>query len=157
MGKAYICKTENPSESNAVAGFSVNSVKQVLKARVISAPVETGAKSFDNKVLDPYELIVSGEVVIDDDGKYKKTLDTLRQMYANRSFSFYSASDGVNFYENLIMTECPIEREAQKYDLLQIEIKFVNAMLVQAKSAKSANGENSNTRNYGYVAGKVSA
>lgn len=156
MNNAYICKTGNISESNAVTGFSINSVKQVLKARVISAPVETGAKSFDNKVLDPYELIVSGEVVIDDDDKYRKTIDTLKQMYANRSFSFYSVSDGVNFYENLIMTECPIEREVQKYDLLQIELKFVNAMLVQAKSAKSANGENSNTRNYGYVTGKVS-
>lgn len=144
--------------SNPVEGFSVDKVRQVLKARVIAAPVETGQQSFDNKVLDPFDIIVEGCVVIDDEGKWKKTIQTLRQMYANRKFEFYSASDGVNYYDNLILTELPIERDVSRYDIVSIEAKFVQAMLVQAKEQKSSsNSEDSSTRNLGYCAGKVVA
>lgn len=144
--------------SNPVDGFSVDKVRQVLKARVIAAPVETGQQSFDNKVLDPFDIVVEGCVVIDDEGKWKKTIQTLRQMYANRKFEFYSASDGVNYYDNLILVELPIERDVSRYDVVSIEAKFVQAMLVQAKEQKSSsNSEDSSTRNLGYCAGKVVA
>lgn len=142
--------------SNPVEGFSVDKVRQVLKARVIAAPVETGQQSFDNKVLDPFDIIVEGCVVIDDEGKWKKTIQTLRQMYANRKFEFYSASDGVNYYDNLILTELPIERDVSRYDVVSIEAKFVQAMLVQAKEQSSpSNSEDSSTRNLGYCNGRA--
>jgi hypothetical protein len=144
--------------SSPVEGFSVDKVRQVLKARVIAAPVETGQQSFDNKVLDPFDIVVEGCVVIDDEGKWKKTIQTLRQMYANRKFEFYSASDGVNYYDNLILVELPIERDVSRYDIVSIEAKFVQAMLVQAKEqSSSSNSEDSSTRNLGYCAGKVVA
>lgn len=142
--------------SNPVEGFSVDKVRQVLKARVIAAPVETGQQSFDNKVLDPFDIIVEGCVVIDDEGKWKKTIQTLRQMYANRKFEFYSASDGVNYYDNLILTELPIERDVSRYDIVSIEAKFIQAMLVQAKEQSSpSNSEDSATRNLGYANGRA--
>jgi hypothetical protein len=152
MGLANIFKSEKAGGA-VVEGIYIDSVKQVMRARVLSAPVETGARSFDNKVLDPYEVIVTATIVIDDDQKYKKTMQTLREMMANRSFSFYSVTDGVNFYENLIMTECPIEREASKFDFITVEIKFTQAMLVQKNSTKSENPENSDTRKLGYCEG----
>ena len=154
MGLANIFKSEKAG-GEVVEGIHIDSVKQIMKARVLSAPVETGAQSFDNKVLDPYEVVVNATIVIDDDQKYKKTMQTLREMMANRSFSFYSVTDGVNFYERLIMTECPIEREASKFDFLNIEIKFIQAMLVQKNSTKSENPENSNTRSLGYCKGNT--
>lgn len=119
MGLANIFKSENAG-GEVVEGIYIDSVKQIMRARVISAPVETGARSFDNKVLDPYEVIVTATITIDDDQRYKKTIQTLREMMANRSYSFYSVTDGVNFYERLIMTECPIEREASKFDFITI-------------------------------------
>lgn len=152
MGLANIFKSENAG-GEVVEGIYIDSVKQIMRARVISAPVETGARSFDNKVLDPYEVIVTATITIDDDQRYKKTIQTLREMMANRSYSFYSVTDGVNFYERLIMTECPIEREASKFDFITIEIKFTQAMLVQKNSTKSENPENSDTRKLGYCEG----
>lgn len=152
MGLANIFKSETAGGA-VVEGIYIDSVKQIMRARVISAPVETGARSFDNKVLDPYEVVVTATIVIDDDQKYKKTMQTLREMMANRSYSFYSVTDGVNFYERLIMTECPIERDVSKFDFITIEIKFIQAMLVQKNSTKSENPENSDTRKLGYCEG----
>lgn len=140
--------------NSPVEGFSVDKVRQVLRARVISAPVETGQRSFDNKVLDPFDILVEGCVVIDDKGKWKKTIQTLRQMYANRKFEFYSASDGANYYDNLILTELPIERDVSRYDIVSIEIKFVQAMLVQIDEfGEPSNSEDSSTRSLGYCIG----
>lgn len=152
MGKAYLSKSETP-DGNGIEGFSVDTVKQIMKARVNGSPIETGQTSYDNKVLDPFDLIISGTIVIDDDGKWKKTIRTLKEMFANRNFSFYSASDGFNFYEKLIMIECPIERDVSKYDLFSLDIKLTQAMLVQASSKKPSNSEDSDTRALGYVAG----
>lgn len=79
-------------------------------------------------------------------------------MYANRDFKFYSVSDGKNYYDNLILTELPIERDCSRYDIVSIEIKFVQAMLVQAKDkATPSNSEDSATRNLGYANGKAVA
>lgn len=151
---AYVFSSNK--SSNPIKGFSVDKVRQVLKARVIAAPVETGQQSFDNKVLDPYDVIVEGCVVIDDEGQWKKTIDTLEKMYANRDFEFYSVSDGVNYYENLILTELPIERDCSRYDIISIEMKFVQAMLVQKQEQKKpANSEDSSTRNLGYANGRA--
>lgn len=151
MGYACICKSRSVSGGDTVDGISIESVKPIYKARVIGAPVETGQTSFDNKVIDPYEVIVTGTIEIDADGYWRKTVSELKEMFQNRDFSFYSVSDGVNYYEDLIMTELPFTRDVEKFDWYTFDIKFTQAMLVQSSQSKARNAENSDTRNLGYT------
>lgn len=136
-------------------GFSVDSVRCMQKARVIGAPIETGQVSFDQKVIDPYDLVVKGTIVMAEE-KSHEALEELDKMIANRDYEFYSVSDGASGYDNLTLVKFPNLREAEKFDWYQIELVFTHMMLVQKDSllSKSANTENSDFRNIGYSGGK---
>lgn len=136
-------------------GFSVDSVQCMRKARVIGAPIETGQVSFDQKVIDPYDLVVKGTIVMAEE-KSHEALEELNKMIANRDYEFYSVSDGASGYSDLTLVRFPNLREAEKFDWYQIELAFTHMMLVQKDSllSKSANAENSGFRNIGYSGGK---
>ena len=136
-------------------GFAVDSVRCIQKARVIGAPIETGQVSFDNKVIDPYDLVVRGTIVMAEE-ESDNAIEELDKMIANRDYEFYSVSDGASGYDNLTLVKFPNLREAEKFDWYQIELVFTHVMLVQKDSllSKSANSENSDFRNIGYSGGK---
>ena len=138
-----------------VLGFKVDSVQAVKKARVIAAPVETGEMTFDNKVIDPYDLVVKGTIVID--GDHKQAISDIDRMINNRDFSFYSVYDGAQGYKDLCLTKYPSLRDAAKYDWISCELVFSHVMLVQKDSmlSKSSNPENGNFRDIGYSGGSV--
>lgn len=136
-------------------GFSVDSVRCMQKARVIGAPIETGQVSFDQKVIDPYDLVVKGTIVMAEEAS-DNAIEELDKMIANRDYEFYSVTDGASGYDNLTLVRFPNLREAEKFDWYQIELVFTHMMLVQKDSllSKSANAENSDFRNIGYSGGK---
>lgn len=136
-------------------GFSVESVRCMKKARVIGAPIETGQVSFDQKVIDPYDLVVRGTIVMAEE-KSHEAIEELDKMIENRDYEFYSVSDGVSGYSDLTLVKFPNLREAEKFDWYQIELVFTQMMLVQKDSllSKSSNAENSDFRNIGYSGGK---
>ena len=137
-------------------GFSVDSVQCIRKTRVIGAPIETGQVSFDQKVIDPYDLIVKGTIVMAEESS-GNAMEELEKMIANRDYEFYSVSDGAKGYSDLTLVKFPNLREAEKFDWYQIELVFTHVMLVQKDSllSKSANSENSDFRNIGYSGGKT--
>lgn len=143
------------SFGSELTGFSVDSVQCVRKARMIGAPVESGQISFDNKVIDPYDVVVKGTITMDSLDA-ASAINELQRMIDNRDFQFYSVDDGMNGYDNLSLVKFPNLREAEKYDWIQVELGFTHVMLVQEDSlvSESSNSENSNFRNIGYSGGK---
>lgn len=150
MSKAFVCLKPNVSSSAELKGFNVERVVNTLSAKVMGAPLENGQISFDNKVTQPYEVVVYGTIVIDDNWQYEDTLEKIDEMLTNKDFKFYSVTDGASFYENLTLVECPIERDVSRYDWISVQMKFSHVMLVQGGERKAFNSDNSKTVNTGY-------
>ncbi len=135
-----------------VTGFLVDSVKCIRKAKVIGAPIETGQTSFDNKVIEPYDVVVKGTITID--GSHRATVKILDDMIATRDFEFFSATDGYNGYRDLALVQFPHERNFEKYDWIQCELVFTHMMMVQRDGGGSSrNSSNSDFRDTGFSGG----
>ena len=140
--------------SNELTGFLVDSMKGVRKAKVIGAPIETGQTSFDNKVVEPYDLIVKGTIVIDSATSAQSTIKALNRMIETRDFEFFSATDGYNGYRDLTLVQFPHERNFEKYDLIQCELVFSHMMMIQRDGGGSPrNEDNTDMRDPGYTGG----
>ena len=85
-----------------ITGLKVTNVKFIPSSRIISAPVESGVESFDNKVIEPAKVVVTGSVMMGTEGA-SAAISTIKQMLANRKFEFYSVSNGEDCYDNLIL------------------------------------------------------
>lgn len=136
-----------------LVGLKSMSVKIIPSSKIIGAPVETGVTSFDNKVIEPTKVVVKGIVTMGDDMS-THAMNSINQMMDNRDFSFYSASDGQNCIGNLIMESASSTRDSSRYDFIEYELIFKEALLVQGSPESS--GENSDFQNNGYSAGVVS-
>lgn len=135
-----------------VTGFLVDSVKCIRKAKVIGAPIETGQTSFDNKVIEPYDVVVKGTITID--GSHRATVKILDDMIATRDFEFFSVTDGHNGYSDLSLVQFPHERNFEKYDLIQCELVFSHVMMIQRDGGGSPrNEDNTDMRDPGYTGG----
>lgn len=135
-----------------VTGFLVDSVKCIRKAKVIGAPIETGQTSFDNKVIEPYDVVVKGTITID--GSHRATVKILDDMIATRDFEFFSVTDGHNGYSDLSLVQFPHERNFEKYDLIQCELVFSHMMMIQRDGGGSPrNEDNADMRDPGYTGG----
>lgn len=151
MGRAAVY-TDNDFGSELV-GLKSMSVKIIPSSKIIGAPVETGVTSFDNKVLEPTKVVVKGIVTIGDPTSMH-AMNSIDQMADNRDFSFYSATDGQNCVNNLILESAPSTRDSNRFDFIEYELIFKEALLVQGSPESS--GENSDFQNNGYSAGVVS-
>lgn len=140
-----------------VLGFNIFSVERRRISRVIGAPIETGQMSFDNKVIDPFKVIVIGKIVgYDQDAVTAKTW--IEEMYQNREFEFYSVSDGENTYSDLILESVIEKKHVEAVDFLEVELTYTQAMLIQStelngKNPSTSNDENSDFRSTGYQKG----
>lgn len=146
-----VYEDDGTNPSNLLSGLKSLTIQANKRARVIAAPVETGHMSFDNKIIDPLQVVVKGIIVIDPESfETTNTIDTLNEMLESRKFKFYSAYDGTEYYPHLILQEFPRIRDVNQIDFLQVTLTFVQAMLVQKQAEPTAsNSENSNIRNTG--------
>lgn len=135
-------------------------------SNVISAPIESGQKSLDNKVKNPVEVKVTGIVELISAEDYSNfAVSRINEMYANRKFEFYSVQTDDDAFKNLILKDCPYTVDADRPDFKVYELTFVEAMLVQEVSYTPANRQNTNTnaggakqpspRNYGSGSGSI--
>lgn len=134
-----------------IDGFSSLKIEIKRDSKVIGAPLESGQTSLDNKVREPTQVIATGIVHIDSEGKYRQTLSKLLKIYNSRDFKFCSATDGINSASNLILKTYPTTRSVDKYDWISLELVFVEAMNVQRSGGSPASSDNSDFRNIGYV------
>jgi len=130
--------------------FKVLDIKVNPDSDLISAPVETGTESFDNKVIKPNHIIITGIIHVygeNADHDIKK----LYQMFLNRKFKFYSVATKEACYENLMLKSCPHTESKDKPDWLVYELDFREALLVQGHSKEVDNSDNSDNRSCGFA------
>lgn len=142
----YVCSDNEGI--NLIKGFSVTNISVRRKASVISAPIESGQESFDNKVIHPIEIVVTGSVSAEDDDGAESIL---AEMYASRDFKFYSVIEEDVLHMNLILKEMPYDRTTKAPDLRIYNLLFVEAMLIQENTYTPANPQNRDTVKSGRI------
>lgn len=130
----------------------------VRKTRMAMAPIETGTKSIDNKVLDPIVIKVVGKVgrigetdklLFDTDSTYRY----INSMVDNKSSPFYSVSTTDGFYNNLTMSGARLIGESKEIDQTEVELEFTELLLIQGETAKPRDKGNNSRSRSGYMAG----
>ena len=149
MNKVAIYAGEN--FTNEVTGFSPFECTVTLPSRVIKAPVEGGAMSFDNKVRDPITIKIVGKINLQNDDA-DKAVRTIKDMYNNRNFSFYSVSTKDSFYGKMILQTVVDRTSQEEFDIVTYELEFVEAMIVQGAAKKSLDVANDEPYVTGYKA-----
>lgn len=149
MNKVAIYAGE--SFTNEVVGFNPFECAVTLPSRVIKAPVEGGAMSFDNKVRDPIAIKIVGKIDLSSDDA-DKAVRTIKDMYHNRDFSFYSVSTKDSLFDKMILQTAVDKTSQEEFDLVIYELEFVEAMIVQGSSKKTLDPANSNESATGYRA-----
>ncbi len=103
----------------------VQSCDVTCRANLISHPVESGAKVFDNKVREPRTITIRALVSAID----QETIHALYMIWMNRSFSFYKITTRAGTYENFCCEECSHKEDAEKLNSLQYTIRFREIMM----------------------------
>ena len=149
MNKVAIYAGENFTYE--VTGFSPFECTAILPSRVIKAPVEGGSMSFDNKVRDPITIKIVGKINLQSDDA-DKTVRTIKDMYHNRDFSFYSVSTKDSFFGKMILQTAVDKTSQEEFDLAIYELEFVEAMIVQGAAKKALDAANEEPYVTGYKA-----
>lgn len=135
-----------------INGFYVDHVETRRKARVLGAPIETGFVTFDDKVIDPSEVVVTGRINTLEEN-YKITMNTLSEMLEARNFSdcrFMIMVDDV-VQSNLILMDWKNVADKDNPDILNSTLTYVEAMLVQSSGSSPNDPSHGPTQNTGRV------
>lgn len=119
-----------------VVSFSAVRCQATLGSRVIKAPIEGGAQSFDNKVRDPIEVKIVGKINLLEE-RAQRDIATIVDMYRNRDFKFYSVTTKDNAFDRMILRSAVDKTDDKEFDLVTYELEFVEAMIVQGSSRSS--------------------
>lgn len=137
-------------DGSLVDGFSPTSCHVLRQSRVIKAPVEKGTQSFDNKVIDPRIIKITGYVDMTSE-KASITTSKIERMFQNRDFSFYGVSAKEGYFDNMILEKCNSTDHQEKFDLVEYDMEFVEAMLIQGSETGKRDSSNRNFQNSGYT------
>lgn len=132
-----------------LAGFKITRIEPSPTARMAGAPVETGFQTNDTKIIDPMTISVTGLVK---SSGYKHIYKELKEMFNNRRFEFYSVISKVDYYTNLCLLEIPHKEDAERYDVIEMTLKFQKVMMDKEQKT-AADASNSDTASVGLVAG----
>lgn len=152
MNNVYVYR-ENDNTYGQLEGLKVFEVVVKKPSRVISAPVETGVMSFDNKVIDPVEITVTGEIhLVENEADSRDALDNLNAMQKSRKFAFYCVTTKEEAHKNLILENLITKNSTNRIDVVSCTINFKEALLIQSSSSKTPeNDDYSNQSNNGVL------
>lgn len=133
------------------AGFSINDVEVHRTSNAIKSPVERGHYVFDNKVLMPIEVTVN--VLVKED-EWDYVWSELERMYNNRSYEFYTVYTKGEIIGNLMLLELPRKEQPDKWDAVELTLKFVQVMIAKeerkyASITKPSKASDTSTQNTG--------
>lgn len=132
-----------------MSGFKVMHIDAQPIAKMTGAPVETGFMFNDNKVIEPIIVAVTGNVKAAD---FKKVYGEVKKMFLNRKFEFYCVSSKTEFFKNLCLIEMPHKEEPDKYDVIEMTLKFQQVQMDDEQSQPD-DESNQDTQSVGLVAG----
>ena len=114
----YLCSDENGNVT--VDGFHCTKIKVRKYANAIKAPVETGQMSFDNKVIMPNEIQLTGYVDAISSIDAMKTEQILAEMIA----SYFAKGREIIVHGE--MNNNPYEKDGVKVSWWQIKVNGVD-------------------------------
>lgn len=130
-------------------GFKIVDLDFSPTAKMCGAPIETGYMFNDNKVIEPPILNVKGIIKSND---YKSVYEQIKKMYLNRRFEFYRVFSKMGYMDNLCLLEMPHKEDAEKYDAVEMTLKFQQVMMDE-QSGKPGSDSDSDTKAIGLVVG----
>ena len=132
-----------------IAEFKPIECEVSLQSRVSDAPIESGRKSLDNKVLDPIVIKMIGKVnAFLDDGI--KAVAQIKKMYADREYNFYSVTCKDGAFNNLILQNAPHKETSDSFDVVIYTLEFKEALIVQGSTKSTKDPSNNNYNSSGY-------
>lgn len=136
--------------SKEIVGFNIMSIKVRSPSRVTQAPIESGETSTDYKVRMPTQISVTGFVNCHDVSG-ESALRDLDGMLATREYKFFSVATKGGLYNNLVLQDCPHDEDPDHVEVVQFHLEFIEARIVQGAMDGTASGDNSSTKNRGYI------
>lgn len=139
---------------------SLATIKETNNSRLIGAPVESGKTEFDNKVIMPLSVEITGTVTVvnltaengeNEQRDYHSILIALYRMFNDRSYNTYTIVAKHSIMRNMICENLEIVNTSEKYDVVDVNITFKELMISKAayKETKPAREDDLPTKDSG--------
>jgi len=113
-----------------------------------SAPCEMGTKFFDNKVLLPQEITISGLIKNDDEGYADQVIEQLNKMRDSRKPEFYCVSTKKETFKNLVCIGFDCKNDKEHFDAVPFTLRFKECLLPENDGMNVRDPANAN---YSYL------
>ena len=113
-------------------GFRFTDIGPQMSSRLIGHPVEDGTTVFDNKVVEPRRISVSGTVFYND----RETFKTIEEMQQSKDFTFYMIESYSDAYYNMALERASIRESAESPFAAEVNLDFQEILKVKSKKGK---------------------
>lgn len=146
----YYANLYDPNGGNETwEQFKITKIRPKKPSRIAKTPLETGAVSIDNKVIDPIEISVTGYL---EERFYDSFMDFLNKWRENRKWEFLRLSSKFEIFDNLILLDITQEETAERFDVAEVTITLMK-VLMENPQKKAFDPSNSDTQANGFVNG----
>lgn len=125
-----------------LSDFYISGINPSRSTRLISHPVEDGSKIFDQKVVEPERISITGKVYNSDQDTFAK----IHEMIENKEFKFYLLSTLTLDHDNMALERMSERQSAESPDASEVTLEFQEILKVSAQSQIPQNPENSPTK-----------
>ena len=123
------------------SAFSINGVEVESNSTICEAPIETGIKSQDHMVVEPYRVIVTGHTAVASTHRILYTLFDLQK----RGVMLGVETPDI-YHSRLMVKSCKARYSPDKIDLAEITIVLQKILFVEGdETPSSVNEEDSQT------------
>lgn len=116
--------------------FSVIDIEVDRRSEGIQHPVEDGTKIFDNKVILPLTVKLTGIVHLKN---FERIWSYILKMYECRTYKFFDVLTKTEELNNLMLTEVPKRETSEKWDAVEITLTFQQVMFTKQETVPKDN------------------
>lgn len=152
QNNSYVCGVcSDDAGKKIIDGIHVMSISPRPRARMIKHPVETGRYYFDNKVLEPTVIDVNCRICWED----RKCVDDIYEMWATRTYKFYSVIGRTKVWKRLSLVSCPDREVPAHFDVFDFTLSFEEVLFGDRNNPSMADPSDSNSVESGRLGGAM--
>lgn len=140
QNKVYI--TKDGETEPILKDFRFTHIGPHMSSRLIGHPVEDGTTVFDNKVVEPRRISVTGTVFYNDRDTFKK----IDEMQQSKEFSFYMIESYSDAYYNMALERVSIRENAESPFAADVTLEFLEILKVKAQKQKPRDEADASTK-----------
>ena len=141
-GQNKVFVTKDGETEPILSGFRFTHVNPHLNSRLIGHPVEDGTTVFDNKVVDPRRISITGTVFYSDRETFKK----IDEMQQSKEFAFYMIESYSDAYYNMALERASIRESAESPFAAEVHLDFLEILKVKAQKGKPRDDADASTK-----------